>query len=306
MLNQSILNTINTVFNTKFDPYLVEPYEVFRAALHCFYFMQPSDKRDKFVDDLGFIFIDTLEEAKTLNASSKMQMRDCMIHVATKRLLIQLTENFDEKYFNTQTENLDLNVEYGKAFVISRVKTFTKEQLHHYFELIGIQNFNGGYFISDEAFINMWNELADECSKISAHFGGFKNAIIENPDRDEDEPVIITFNKSYINEITAEVHESIDPLYFFDYLPIETITGIFETHIDGDMEMLAFLTAAFCATDFKTAQSLVFAMCIYQQHYSFYALNLTKYPRGMQDFSDGYLDFLGAMLERIRVNCENN
>lgn len=306
MLNQSILNTINTVCNTKFAPYFAEPHEVFQVALHCFYFMQPSDKRDKFVDDLGFIFLDTLEEAKILKASSEMLMRDCMICTATKRLLIQLTENFDEEYFYSQAEKLDLNAEYGKEFVSNRIKTFTKEQLLHYFELVGIQNFNGGYFISDEAFINMWNELADECSKISECFGGIKNAIIENTDRDEDEPPIITFNKTYINEVTAEVHESIDPLYFFEYLPVDTITRIFETHVDGDMEMLAFLTAAFCASDFKTAQSLVFAMCTYQQHYSLYALDLTKYPKPMGDFSDGYLDFLVAMLEGIRANYENN
>ena len=47
MLNNNIINTINTVCNTKLGPYLVEPQEVFQAALHCFYFMKPSDKRDK-------------------------------------------------------------------------------------------------------------------------------------------------------------------------------------------------------------------------------------------------------------------
>ena len=306
MRNQSIINTINTVCNTKFDPYIVESHEVFQVALHCFYCMQPSNKRDKFVDDLASIFIDTLEEAKTLKASSKMLMRDCMIYTATKRLLIQLTENFDEEYFYSQVEKMELNAEYGKDFVINRIKTFNKEQLLNYFTLVGIQNFNGGYFISDEAFINMWHELADECSKISECFGGLKNAIIDNIDIDEDEPATVTFNKSHINDVTGEVHESIDPLYFFEHLTVETITRIFEKHVDGDMEMLAFLTAAFCATDFKTAQSLVFAMCTYRQHYSLYALDLMKYPKPVHDFSDGYLDFLGAMLEGIRVNCENN
>ena len=306
MRNQSIINTINTVCNTKFDPYIVEPHEVFQAALHCFYFMQPSDKRDKFVDSLAFLFIDTLEEAKTLKASSKMLMRDCMIYTATKRLLIQLTENFDEEYFYSQVEKLELNAEYGKDYVINRIKTFNKEQLLNYFTLVGIQNFNGGYFISDEAFINMWNELSNECSKISECFGGFKNAIIENVDRDEDEPVTITFSKTHINDVTGEVHESIDPLYFFEHLTVETITRIFEKYVDGNMEMLAFLTAAFCAADFKTAQSLVFAMCTYHQHYSLYALDLTKHPKPMHDFSDGYLDFLVVMFEEIRSNFENN
>lgn len=305
MLNQSIINTINTVCNTNLDPYIVEPQEVFQAALHCFYFMKPSDKRDKFVSDLAFLFVDTLEEAKSLKVSSKISMRDCMIHVATKRLLIQLTENFDEEYFQSQVKRLDLNAEYGKEFVSNHIRSFTKEQLLHYFELVGSQNFNGGRFISDEAFINMWNELDDECSKVSEYFGSMKNAIIENLDRDEDEEVIITFDKPYINEVTGEVYESINPLYFFDYLPAETITRIFEAHVDGDMKMLSFLTAAFSSTDFKTAMRLTFAMCLYQLDYSLYALDLTQSPTPFYDFNDRYLDFLVDKSEATRAHREN-
>ena len=305
MLNQSIINTINTVCNTNLDPYIVEPQEVFQAALHCFYFMKPSDRRDKFVSDLAFLFVDTLEEAKSLKVSSKISMRDCMIHVATKRLLIQLTENFDEEYFQSQVKRLDLNAEYGKEFVSNHIRSFTKEQLLHYFELVGSQNFNGGRFISDEAFINMWNELDDECSKVSEYFGSMKNAIIENLDRDEDEEVIITFDKPYINEVTGEVYESINPLYFFDYLPAETITRIFEAHVDGDMKMLSFLTAAFSSTDFKTAMRLTFAMCLYQLDYSLYALDLTQSPTPFYDFNDRYLDFLVDKSEATRAHREN-
>ena len=231
-------------------------------------------------------------------------MRDCMIHVATKRLLIQLTESFDEEYFQSQVKRLDLNAEYGKAFISNHIRMFTKEQLLHYFELVGSQNFNGGRFISDEAFIDMWNELDNECSKVSEHFSGMKNAIIENPDRDEDEEPIITFDKPYINDVTGEVYESINPLYFFDYLPTETITRIFEAHVDGDMEMLSFLTAAFSSTDFKTAMHLTFAMCLYQQHYSIYALDMAKHPEPSCDFSDGYLDFLVATSEVARAYRE--
>ncbi len=305
MLNNNIIiNTINTVCNTKLGPYLVEPQEVFQAALHCFYFMKPSDKRDKFVSDLEFLFVDTLEEAKTLKADSQLSMRDCMLHVATKRLLIQLTENFDEDYFHSQTAKLDPNAQYGRDFVINHVKTFTKERLLDYFEFVGIQNSLGGYFISDEAFINMWNELDDECGKIDGYFGGMKNAIIENLDREEDEDPIITFDKPYINEVTGEVYESINPLYFFDYLPIETIARIFETHVDGDMEMLSFLTAAFCSTDYETASHITAVMCLFQLHYSLYALDLTKSPTPFQDFNDRYLDFLVAVSEAIRANRE--
>lgn len=302
MLNQSIINTINTVCNTNLDPYIVEPQEVFQAALHCFYFMKPSDKRDKFVSDLEFLFVDTIEEAKALKTVSKMSMRDCMLHVATKRLLIQLTENFDEEFFQSQVDRLDLSAEYGKKFVSNHIRSFTKEQLLHYFELVGSQNFNGGRFISDEAFINMWNELDDECSKIGEYFGGMKNAIIENPDRYENEEPVITFDKLYINDATGEVYESINPLYFFDHLSVETIIRIFEAHVDGDMEMLSFLTAAFSSTDFNTAMHLTYAMCLYLQNYSVYALEMVKYPELSCDFSDGYLDFLVATSEISRAN----
>lgn len=305
MLN-NIINTINTVCNTKLDPYIVEPQEVFQAALHCFYFMKPSNKRDKFVSDLEFLFMDTLEEAKALKAVSKMSMRDCMLHVATKHLLIQLTENFDEEYFQSQVKRLNLNTEYGKEFISNHIRTFTKEQLLHYFELVGSQNFNGGRFISDEAFINMWNELDDECGKVSEYFGSMKSAIIENPDRDEDEEPIITFDKPYINDVTGEVSESLNPLYFFDYLPSETITRIFEAHVDGDMEMLSFLTAAFSSTDFKTAMQLTFAMCLYQLDYSLYALDLTKSPTPFHDFNDRYLDFLISTSDAARAQREKN
>ena len=123
MLNNNIIiNSINAVCNTKLGPYLVEPQEVFQAALHCFYFMKPSDKRDKFVSDLEFLFVDTLEEAKALKAASQLSMRDCMLHVASKRLLIQLTESFDEEYFQYQIKKLDLNAEYGKEFVFNHIK----------------------------------------------------------------------------------------------------------------------------------------------------------------------------------------
>ena len=302
MLNNNIINTINTVCNTKLGSYLVEPQEVFQAALHCFYFMKPSDKRDKFVSDLEFLFVDTIEEAKALKTVSKMSMRDCMLHVATKRLLIQLTESFDEEFFQSQVDRLDLSAEYGKKFVSNHIRSFTKEQLLHYFELVGSQNFNGGRFISDEAFINMWNELDDECSKIGEYFGGMKNAIIENPDRDENEEPVITFDKLYINDVTGEVYESINPLYFFDHLPLETIIRIFEAHVDGDMEMLSFLTAAFSSTDFETAMRLTFAMCLYQLDYSLYALDLTQSPTPFHDFSDRYLDFLIDAAEATRAH----
>ena len=228
-----------------------------------------------------------------------------MIHVATKHLFIQLTENFDEEYFQSQVKRLNLNTEYGKEFISNHIRMFTKEQLLHYFELVGSQNFNGGRFISDKAFINMWNELDDECGKVSEYFGSMKSAIIENPDRDEDEEPIITFDKPYINDVTGEVSESLNPLYFFDYLPSETITRIFEAHVDGDMEMLSFLTAAFSSTDFNTAMHLTYAMCLYLQNYSVYALDMVKYLEPSYDFSDGYLDFLVATSEISRAHRGN-
>ena len=306
MFNHSIINTINTVCNTKLDPYLVKPQEVFQAALHCFYFMKPSDKRDKFLENLEFLFTDTLEEARSLKAVSKMSMRDCMLHVATKCLLVQLTENFDEDYFRSQTMKLDLNAEYGRDFVSKHIKTFTKEQLRDYFEFVGIQNLLGGHFISNQAFINMWNELDDECSKIDEYFGGMKNAIVENLDRDEDEEPMIRFDKPYVNEVTGEFYESIPSLYFFDHLPVETITRIFETHMDRDMEMLSFLTAAFCSADYETAEHVTVVMCLFRLHYSLYALDLTKLPTPFHDFNDRYLDFLVAVGEATRAHREKN
>jgi hypothetical protein len=266
--------------------------------------MEPSDRRDKFVRDLEFLFIDTLEEAKVLKSKTKMSMRDCMIYVATRRLLIKMTDNFNKPYFESQIANLDPCGEYNKDTVIKYIRSFDKEQLRQYFALVGIQNFNGGHFISDESFINLWNELDDECSKVSECFGGMKGAIIENPDRDADEKPIIKFNKPYINEVTGEVYESVNPLYFFEHLPAETIIRVFEKHIDGNMEMLAFVTAAFASADFETAQGITFAMCVYQIHYSIYALDLTKYSSASYDFSNDYLDFLIDMSESDRANRE--
>jgi hypothetical protein len=199
---------------------------------------------------------------------------------------------------------LDLNAEYGREFVSKHIKTFTKEQLRDYFEFVGIQNLLGRYFISDQAFINMWNELDDECSKINEYFGGMKNAIIENLDRDADEDPIITFDKFYVNEVNGEVYESVPTLYFFDHLPVETITRIFEAHMDGDMEMLSFVTAAFCSADYETVEHVTTVMCAFSQYYSLYALDLSKSPRPFHDLGDRYLDFLTGFYEVIRANRE--
>ena len=57
MRNETIINTIKTVC-TDF-PYRVQPHEVFLAAMHCFYFMKSSKARDRFVDELEFLFVDT-------------------------------------------------------------------------------------------------------------------------------------------------------------------------------------------------------------------------------------------------------
>ena len=94
--------------------------------------------------------------------------------------------------------------------------------------------------MSTEAFLDMWNEFDDECSKVDELHGNMKEAIIAKFDSDdecEDEEPIITFDIPYINEKTAEVFESINPLYFFDYLPTETIIRIFETHVDRYREI---------------------------------------------------------------------
>jgi hypothetical protein len=155
--------------------------------------------------------------------------------------------------------------------------------------------------MSTEAFLNMWNEFDDECSKVDEFHGDMKSAIIANFDGDEDEcedeEPIITFDIPYINEKTAEVFESINPLYFFDYLPTETIIRIFEKHVDGDVEMLAFLTAAFCSTDRKTAMCLSYAMCEFCNSYTLFALDMDKSPARKRYFDERYVEFL--------VSCAN-
>lgn len=274
MTKQTIINTINSVCNT--NPYLAKSHEVFLAALHCFYFMKPSETRDSFVDELEFLFVDTLEDAKAVKRRTNASMRDSMIYAATKRLLIQLTENFDEAYFKSQIKNLDLKAEYGRELVSKCIRTFNKEQLLNYFELVGGQNFNGGHFISDEAFLDMWYALNDECCKIDASLLSMRYAVIEDEDVDENEDPTVSFNKSYVDENGVRQFNHINTLYFFDYLPTDTIVRVFEKYVDGDMEMLAFLTAAFCSTDYKTAMCLTFAMCHYLSNYSVYSLDTKK------------------------------
>ena len=289
--NNSIINNINRVCNINNGAYVADSQEVFQAALHCFYFMEPSGARDKFVEDLGYVFVDVFENAKARKSKTNATLYDSMLYAATRQLLIQLTEGFDLGYFKAQTQTLDLNAVYDKSLIGKLLRDLTKEQLHAYLELVGSQNFNGQPFISTEAFLDMWNEFDNECSRVNEFHGSMKDAIIANPDRDEDEEPVITFDMPYINEKTAEVLESIDPLYFFEYLPTETIIRIFETHVDGDMEMLAFLTTAFCSTDFKTTMCLSFAMCQWWNLYSLNVLDMDKSPNHCRNFSEGYLEF---------------
>jgi len=298
MTNQTVINTINSVCKT--NPYLAQPYEVFQAALHSFYFMRPSNKRDEFVAGLEFLFTDTLEEARTLKASSEMSMRDCMLHVATKHLLIQLTENFDKDYFKTQIENLDLNAEYDKELVSNCIRTFNKEKLFNYFALVGGQNFNGGHFITNEAFCDMWNDLNEECIKIDPSVPNLYRyrSVDDDLEIDFDERRRFDFVCPETGEVTTK---EVDTLYFFDYLPTDTIVRIFEKHVDGNMEMLAFLTTAFCSTDYKTAMCLTFAMCHYLSNYSLYSFDTRKVNPHF-DISDSYLDFCVEMAEASRSN----
>ena len=304
--NNSIINNINKVCNINNGAYVADSREVFQAALHCFYFMRPSQARDKFVEDLGYIFVDTLENAKAAKTRTNADLYDSMIYAATRELLIQLTDSFDLSYFKSQTKALDSNAVYDKSLIGKLLRGLTKDQLHEYLELVGCQNFNGQHFMSTEAFLNMWNEFDDECSKVDEFHGDMKSAIIANFDGDEDEcedeEPIITFDIPYINEKTAEVFESINPLYFFDYLPTETIIRIFEKHVDGDVEMLAFLTAAFCSTDCKTAMCLSFAMCEFWNAYSIFALDMAKSPDRKRYFDERYVEFLVSCANADREN----
>ena len=299
--NNSIINNINKVCNINNGAYVADPREVFQAALHCFYFMRPSQARDKFVEDLGYIFVDTLEDAKAVKTRTNADLYDSMIYAATRKLLIQLTEGFDLGYFKSQTQALDSNAVYDKSLISKLLRGLTKEQLYEYLELVGCQNFNGQHFMSTGAFLNMWNEFDDECSKVDEFHGNMKNAIIANFESDDDEYAdedpIITFDIPYINEKTAEVFETINPLYFFDYLSTETIIQVFEKHVDGDMEMLAFLTAAFCSADCKTAMCLSFAMCEFWNAYTLFALDMDKSPERKRYFDERYVEFL--------VSCAN-
>jgi hypothetical protein len=152
----------------------------------------------------------------------------------------------------------------------------------------------------------MWNEFDDECSKVDEFHGDMKNAIIANFDGNEDEyddeEPIITFDITYINNKTGEVFESINPLYFFDYLPTETIIRIFEKHVDGDVEMLAFLTAAFCSTDCKTAMCLSYAMCEFCNSYTLFALDMDKSLDRKRYFDERYVEFLVSCANADREN----
>lgn len=298
MTNKTIINTINSVCNT--NPYLAKPHEVFLAALHCFYFMRPSETRDSFVDELEFLFVDTLEEAKAVKRRTNASMRDSMIYAATKRLLIQLTENFDKAYFKSRVKDLDVNAEYDRELVSKCIRTFNKEQLLHYFNLVGSQNFNGGYFISNEAFYYMWNDLNEECIKVDPSVPNLYRYIYDEEDLE------IDFDKwrrfDFVCPETGEVTtQEVDTLYFFDYLPTDTIVRIFEEHVDGNMEMLAFLTTAFCLTDYRTAMYLTFAMCHYLSNHSVYGLD-TRKIHPLIDVSDSYLDFCVEMAEASRAN----
>ena len=297
MRNETIINTIKTVC-TDF-PYLVQPHEVFLAAMHCFYFMKPSKARDRFVDELEFLFVDTLDEAKRTKANSKMTMRDSMLYEATKRLFIYLTENFDARYFESQIKKIDASAEYGKELVSKYIRTFNKEQLLEYFQLVGGQNFNGRHFIDNEAFYHMWNELNEECTKIDPSVPDMREYIFDvdfEVDFDKLKDVHI------ICPETGEVlSEGVDTLYFFNYLSTDTIVEIFEKHVNGDMEMLVFLTTAFAACGYKTAMGLTFAMCHYLSNYSVYALD-TRKVNPLSDISDRYLDMCVEMAEASRSN----
>ena len=306
--NNSIINNINKVCNINNGAYVADPREVFQAALHCFYFMRPSQARDKFVEDLGYIFVDTLEDAKAVKTRTNADLYDSMIYAATRELLIQLTECFDLGYFKSQTKVLDSNAVYDKSLVGKLLRSLTKEQLYEYLELVGCQNFNGQHFMSTEAFLDMWNEFDDECSKVDEFHGNMKNAIIANFECDDDEYAdedpIITFDIPYINEKTAEVFETVNPLYFFDYLSTETIIRVFEKHVDGDMEMLAFLTAAFCSADCKTAMCLSFAMCEFWNAYTLFALDMDKSPERKRYFDERYIEFLVSCAKSERESKE--
>lgn len=298
MTNKNIFETINKVCNTNNAPYVVDPREVFQVAFHCFYFMKPSKQRDDFIEKLTYIFVDSLDEARAVKEKTSGTMVESMIYVASKRLLIELTENFDESYFKSQMDKVNPDIEYNKQVAIDCIQGFDKAKLYEYFELIGSQNFNGEHFMSREAFVAMWNELSDECAKNDVFFAGMKNAFIE--EWEEDFEPVINFDKAHINTVTGEIHEQLKPLYFFEYLPVATIVRIFEKHIDGDMEMLAFATTVSCYSDMQTALDLTFAMCYLENNYSIYGLDLIK-SRRSHDFTDSYLSFAVACANTMKT-----
>ena len=61
--------------------------------------------------------------------------------------------------------------------------------------------------------------------------------------------------------------------------------------------MLAFLTAAFCSTDRKTAMCLSYAMCEFCNSYTLFALDMDKSPARKRYFDERYVEFL--------VSCAN-
>ena len=300
--NKSIINVINTVCNTY--PYVADPREVFQAALHCFYFMPSSKARDAFVSDLDHIFLDTLEDAKAVKSRTNATMRDSMIYAATRRLLIQMTEFFDKEHFVSCAEKLDQGAQYNKEFIGKQLRTFSKEQLLIYFTIVGGLNDQGNYFISKEAFYNMWKELNEECTKVDPSVPDMRESIFDadfEADFDKLKDIYIVCPE------TGEVRtEGVDNLYFFEYLSTDTIVEIFEKHVDGNMEMLSFLSAALCAADFKIALKLTEAMLAFALHYSVYALDMAKYPQLESDISDEYLNFFSGMYEAIRTNRRKN
>lgn len=281
MTNKDIINTINSVCNIKYDPYIVKEHEVFLAALHCFYFMKPTDWRYDFVYNMRYLITDVLEDAREVNKRTGGTMQESLIYAATRHLLIQLTEHFDEAYFKSQIKKLDLEESHGKEFIVEKLRGFTKEQLKSYYNLFIDVYCTGKSFINEDAFLNMWFALNDECCKINSALLIMRNVIVSEDEREKVSKII--FGGVYN--------------YFFDYLSAETIVRIFEEYMDGDMEMLSFMTLAFCTTDIETVKHLTTAMCKYMSSYGINAIDTRKSDSSF-DLDDNYLDYCAAFYGR--------
>jgi hypothetical protein len=295
MTNKNIIDTINTVCHTDLNNITVEPHEIFLTAFHCFYFMKPSDARVKFLNDLSFIFIDTRKQAEVLRSETQSTMMESLIHVAAQHLLPQLIENFDEAYFKAQTESLENDDMYTKELIVKYINKFDRNQLFDYIKLVGNQNFSSDLFISGEAFLDMWFELNEECCKIDPALESIKYDVLD----ESNEELVITFSKVNVDENGEVTYEDINTLYFFDCLSDETIKKTFVKHINGDIELLAFLTQAFCHADPETAMYTAYLISSYMNHYDINGLD-TRKSGGWFDLSDEYLDFIDIMVNSHR------